>query len=436
MLGTDRRQQQQQQLQEEAASAKIVSSTSSSPYSIAGAKGIMKSNKGLFVDHKNLTLLKHQNGFELDVSNNNLHACDNDANNHLKSNESILADLMKMTAFNSEYQLIKSKPLGIGLCGVVFTAMDKNSREARAVKFLVDSPEARNEVACQIIASQRSELVVSVVDVFSETMIHNDDMEEKEWLILVMELVSEGELYTRLLQQPKRRFSEQDVCVVATQMATLLSGMHANGMTHGDVKLENVLLTNTNELQGLKLTDFGFATTEQPSGTNCTVAYAAPELVRAIISHQFTGRDIPHTNAADMWALGVMLFLCISGRMPFSDRKRRSGQEWVLSANLRHAITNGKFSMSSDAWSSVSGSCKAVIKGLLAVDPRQRLTASKLLHHPWLTSSSSSLSAAASTSTSSKLLSTSPLLTASSSAPVPLSLPSSASSSSSSLFGE
>eukprot|EP00040_Diaphanoeca_grandis_P015388 m.78514 g.78514 ORF g.78514 m.78514 type:complete len:350 (-) comp25121_c1_seq2:263-1312(-) len=296
--------------------------------------------------------------------------------------------LIKVTPFDSEYLLIKSRPLGVGLCGVVFTAIHQNTQQERAVKYLLDSPEARNEAACQIIASREfkssSRHVVKVVDVFTETMCRDDDLEEKDWLILVMELVSEGELYTRLLQQPKRRFIEDDVKVVALQMATLLSEMHASGMTHGDIKLENVLLSNANSLHDLKLTDFGFATTQQPSGTNCTVAYAAPELVRAIIGFQFTGKDMPHTNGTDMWALGVMLYLCVAGRMPFIDRRRKAGQEWVLSPNLRHAITNGKFAMTGEVWTSVSEACKAAIRSMLAVDPRQRVTAAKLLQHAWL----------------------------------------------------
>ena len=70
--------------------------------------------------------------------------------------------------------------------------------------------------------------------------------------------------------------------------------------------------------------------------------------------------------------------------MPFIDRRRKAGQGWILTSNLRHAITSGKFSMADPVWSTVSSSCKSVLRGLFTIDPKQRLSASKLLEHPWL----------------------------------------------------
>ena len=100
----------------------------------------------------------------------------------------------------------------------------------------------------------------------------------------------------------------------------ILSGieyLHTRRITHRDLKLENLLLANKADLSSVKLADFGmakaaFSPNEDPNrmALVCgTPAYIAPEVV--------TGRR--YTNAVDMWSAGVILFILLSGVVPFDD---------------------------------------------------------------------------------------------------------------------
>lgn len=290
--------------------------------------------------------------------------------------------------FDDDYVLERGRDLGIGMSGMVMTAIDKLTGIERAVKFIEDSPSARNEVLCQTVANQQlsagESSVVPILDVYSEEFIRDLSEGRKRFLIVVMELLEGGDLFDELCRQPCKRFCEKDMKILMRQLATLVKEMHSDGICHGDIKIENILLKNKRSLDDVKLTDFGFSTMEQPTGIDCTVPYAAPELVRAIYSKQITNKTPPHTNAVDMWALGVTLYICLAGKFPFVDRRRRSGQELTLTVNLRQAILNGKFTLIGNGLNVISRECKDVIRGLLTVDPRERLTAAQLLEHPWL----------------------------------------------------
>lgn len=80
-----------------------------------------------------------------------------------------------------------------------------------------------------------------------------------------------------------------------------------------------------------------------------------------------------------MWSLGVILFTMLSGSVPFQSYSREAS-----AAAIMQRIREGEFSFSAPQWDLVSGQAKSVIKGLLTVDPKQRITMSELLSHPWV----------------------------------------------------
>uniref|UniRef100_A0A2K6LUS0 Protein serine kinase H1 n=1 Tax=Rhinopithecus bieti TaxID=61621 RepID=A0A2K6LUS0_RHIBE len=108
--------------------------------------------------------------------------------------------------------------------------------------------------------------------------------------------------------------------------------------------------------------------------TTCgTPEYIAPEvLVRK-----------PYTNSVDMWALGVIAYILLSGTMPFEDDNR---------TRLYRQILRGKYSYSGEPWPSVSNLAKDFIDRLLTVDPGARMTALQALRHPWVVSMAASSS--------------------------------------------
>ncbi|XP_063103609.1 serine/threonine-protein kinase H1 isoform X2 [Cavia porcellus] len=127
------------------------------------------------------------------------------------------------------------------------------------------------------------------------------------------------------------------------------------------------------------ITDFGLASARK-KGDDClmkttcgTPEYIAPEvLVRK-----------PYTNSVDMWALGVIAYILLSGTMPFEDDNR---------TRLYRQILRGKYSYLGEPWPSVSNLAKDFIDRLLTVDPGARMTALQALRHPWVVSMAASSS--------------------------------------------
>lgn len=86
----------------------------------------------------------------------------------------------------------------------------------------------------------------------------------------------------------------------------------------------------------------------------------------------------PLTSAIDCWSLGVVIYLCLSGRFPFKSRDN------VITPNFKRANLNGIITFNETHWTGVSNAAKSVVLGLLTVDPRTRLTAADVLKHPWV----------------------------------------------------
>lgn len=137
----------------------------------------------------------------------------------------------------------------------------------------------------------------------------------------------------------------------------------------------------------VKVVDFGFARlkpSEEKSGmrTPCfTLNYAAPE----VLNHAVTGSTSRDSNgydeSCDLWSLGVILYTMLSGRGPFQSHPRE-----VSAAAVMKRINEGEFCMKGNQWKGVSTEAKDVIKGLLTIDPKKRLTLIQLIDHPWVQS--------------------------------------------------
>jgi serine/threonine protein kinase len=99
--------------------------------------------------------------------------------------------------------------------------------------------------------------------------------------------------------------------------------LHAQGVIHRDLKLANLLLTDTDEL---KISDFGLAT--RASGEHWTICgtpnFIAPEILRVGSEDvDEDGQAFSYTEAVDIWSLGCILHCLLLGRAPFEGRKVR-----------------------------------------------------------------------------------------------------------------
>lgn len=204
--------------------------------------------------------------------------------------------------------------------------------------------------------------------------------EEKGFLYIVLELCSGGELYERIAQkvmaQGGRGFDEPVGRHLFRQMLYAVGYLHANRVVHRDIKTENFLLlgeTGTDDADVLKLCDFGTAvrlSAQRPrsNGRVGTLSYMAPEV------YANKGADI----CADVWSLGVVLYLILVGANPF-----RNSQTKTKVATVRK-IESGDFDQGRVAWLNLSEEAQQLIKALLVLEEEKRLTCMQALRHHWV----------------------------------------------------
>ena len=163
------------------------------------------------------------------------------------------------------------------------------------------------------------------------------------------------------------------------QVAEALQHLHGRGVVHRDVKPENLLLADRSEHALVKLCDFGLACELEPASAaglqlrtstlKGTVAYMAPEYLR----------EEPHGAAVDLWSLGVVLYILLSGRHPFDPDGE--AEEPELAARIKAAEWGFGHA---PCWWNVSDDGKRAVRALLEQSPARRPSASELLRLPWL----------------------------------------------------
>lgn len=158
------------------------------------------------------------------------------------------------------------------------------------------------------------------------------------------------------------------------QILVAVNHLHEKGICHRDLKPENLLLSNKTDDAVVKVADFGFAANckVNPEMTALvgTPPYMACELV--MLRHR---EDGGYSMQVDMWSLGVILYILLSGIHPF-----QLDDEEEMLVNIETC----QWGWVGDAWKSISKEGKDLVSRLLEPSPLKRLTAKEALEHPWL----------------------------------------------------
>jgi tRNA A-37 threonylcarbamoyl transferase component Bud32 len=198
-------------------------------------------------------------------------------------------------------------PVGQGATGTVWRGIDRTTGEQVAVKLLHEGLLRQPKLVTRFVQERtilmmvRHENIVGVRDLFSAG----------ESLGLVMDFVAGGSLRERL--RAAGTLAPGEAARLLAQVAAGLAEAHALGVVHRDVKPDNVLL-HGDERPDVRLTDFGIARVLDAAGLTTphavigTPHYMAPEIIGG-------GEATP---AADVYALGVVLFELVTGRTPFT----------------------------------------------------------------------------------------------------------------------
>ncbi|PFX16796.1 serine/threonine-protein kinase H1-like [Stylophora pistillata] len=250
--------------------------------------------------------------------------------------------------------------IGRGSFSRVVRVEHKETKQPYAIKMLkVRGGKNGFESEVAVLRKVKHDYIVQLYEVF----------ECPERIYLVMELATGGELLDRIVCRGS--FTEHDATRVLIMVLEGVSYLHSLGITHRDLKPENLLYYHPGNDSKIMITDFGFSSAFQNSDsatmdTICgTPEYIAPEILKRQ----------PYTNAVDMWAIGVITHILLSGEMPFSDENR---------TRMYHAILKAKYSYITEAWKDVSEQAKNFIDKLLVVDPGKRMTADQALRDPWI----------------------------------------------------
>ncbi|XP_022736376.1 calcium-dependent protein kinase 10-like [Durio zibethinus] len=258
---------------------------------------------------------------------------------------------------------ILGRELGRGEFGITYLCTDRETREGLACKSIskrklrtaVDIEDVRREVAIMSTLPEHPNIVKLKAT-----------YEDNENVHLVMELCEGGELFDRIVA--RGHYTERAAASVAKTIAEVVRMCHENGVMHRDLKPENFLFANKKEHAPLKVIDFGlsvfFKTGERFSEIVGSPYYMAPEVLK-----RNYGPEV------DVWSAGVIVYILLCGVPPF----------WAeTEQGVALAILRGVIDFKREPWPQVSESAKSLVRQMLEMDPKKRLTAQQVLEHPWL----------------------------------------------------
>jgi len=217
---------------------------------------------------------------------------------------------------------------------------------------------------CAILSSLMHPHIVPLLDFF----------DEKDCYFIVMELMSGGDLFDRIGK--KKSYSEADARDLIVKMLKAVAYCHSNKIAHCDMKPKNLLLMSDDNDSYIKLADFGFAArvhTPKSLTKQCgTPFFVAPEILMRK----------PYDEQSDMWSVGAIVFLLLTGNLPFMGRSQKE---------LFRKIVSGKYEFENKDCEHISEDAKNLVEKLLVLDPDDRLTAMGALRHTWLKTSRAEL---------------------------------------------
>ncbi|NXN86535.1 DAPK3 kinase, partial [Bombycilla garrulus] len=240
--------------------------------------------------------------------------------------------------------------------GVEYAAKFIKKRQSRASRRGVSQEEIEREVT--ILQQVLHTNIVKLHDIY----------ENKTDVVLILELVSGGELFDFLAQ--KESLSEEEATRFIKQILDGVNYLHSKKIAHFDLKPENIMLLDKNiPIPHIKLIDFGLAHKIE-DGVEFKNIFGTPEFVAPeIVNYE------PLGLAADMWSIGVITYILLSGASPFLGETK---QETLAN------ITAVNYNFDEEFFSNTSDLAKDFIQKLLVKDTRKRLTIQEALSHPWI----------------------------------------------------
>jgi len=190
--------------------------------------------------------------------------------------------------------------------------------------------------------------------------------EEREDIVLVMKLIKGGDLFDQI--QKRNTFTEKDASNVIRQLLEAVKYLHEINIVHRDLKVDNILCDTKGQDLHVYVADFGLARMFESENALMqsrvgSLEYTAPEIFASI----------PYDKSCDLWSVGVITYILLTGLFPFADKSPMK---------LYEKITNVDYNW--DECPDVSPQVKHFVGELLVSNPKERYTAALALQHPWV----------------------------------------------------
>ncbi|XP_037542764.1 serine/threonine-protein kinase 17B [Nematolebias whitei] len=253
--------------------------------------------------------------------------------------------------------------LGRGKFAVVKRCVEKTSGKAFAAKFLRKrrrGRDCRGEAVHEMAVLELARNNPRVVNLHAA---HETDHD----IILILEYAAGGEIFDLCVSE--ELLPEAQITRLIRQTLEGVHQLHQTNLVHLDLKPQNILLTHLSPPGDIKIVDFGLARRLGGAGELReiigTPEYVAPE----VLNYE------PITTATDLWSVGVIAYMLVTGESPFAGDDKQETYLNVSQVNVDY---------SSESFSRVSELSVDFIRKLLVKAPEDRPSAAECLSHPWL----------------------------------------------------
>uniref|UniRef100_A0A452SZA1 Myosin light chain kinase 2, skeletal/cardiac muscle n=1 Tax=Ursus maritimus TaxID=29073 RepID=A0A452SZA1_URSMA len=261
---------------------------------------------------------------------------------------------------NSQFSMNSKDALGGGKFGAVCTCTEKATGLKLAAKVIKkQTPKDKEMVMLEIeVMNQLNHR--NLIQLYAA-------IETSHEIVLFMEYIEGGELFERIVDEDYQ-LTEVDTMVFVRQICDGILFMHKMRVLHLDLKPENILCVNTTGHM-VKIIDFGLARRYNPN-EKLKVNFGTPEF----LSPEVVNYD-QISDKTDMWSMGVITYMLLSGLSPFLGDDDTETLNNVLSAN---------WYFDEETFEAVSDEAKDFVSNLIVKDQRARMNAAQCLAHPWL----------------------------------------------------
>lgn len=302
-----------------------------------------------------------------------------DAGENVKSR---VIGIVKKGDWKKFYEPVDNGTLGSGMTGSVFVVTHKKTGKKFACK-----PLKKVMGNKQMVETLYREISLLAQLDHPNIMKIVEGYENMGNVTTIMELLDGGSLFKNLSQSTKAgRYTEKRAAELFVQMVRAVKFVHSNGIAHRDLKLENFVFESKAKDAPLKLIDFGLGQKYRQKDKVMkmknvvgTVYYMAPEIAMLMLAGDGAWeKNQSYTNKVDIWSLGVLLFMLLTGAAPFRG----------MSQSHYHYLKNaarGKISFAQSVWDRIP-LAKDLVQKMMQVKATARLPLDQVLKHKWLES--------------------------------------------------